>query len=161
MSEQEKREGQHGPDYDVEIDADELLSRLAEDAATYGEDYEEKRQWWHDSLNYSDEWGEARYWMLEARGGQRALSEALATLQPGGQFRNDDGTVDVRGFLRWLSARGDEAHDRSHGKFTETRQADEAETAFASVISTIRNEWPVGWPRLDDVGGNPIQEDMP
>jgi len=150
-----------GPNYEVEIDADELLARLADDAASYGADYEEKRQWWRESLTYSDEWTEARYWMFEARGGQRALSETLAKLQPGGEFRNDDGTVAVRGLLRWLSRRADSAHDRSHGPYTETRHADEAETAFASAISTVRNEWPVGWPRLDDIGGNPIQEDLP
>lgn len=152
---------QAAPDYGIEIDADELLAELADDAAAYGEKYEEKRRWWTESLDTPTEFRDARYWMLEARGGQRAYSEAIAELQPGGRYRNADGTVDVRGYLRWLSQLASDAHERSHGSYTKTRQPDEAETAYVSVISTIRNEFGVGWPRLDDVGGNPIPEDQP
>lgn len=149
-----------GPNYDLRIKADELLADLAEGAASYGEDYEEKRSWWRESPTY-DPFTEARYWMLEARGGQRAYSMTIPTIQPGGRFRNGDGTVDVRGLMRWLSNRADSAHDDSHGPYTETRQADEAETAFASILSLLRDDYGVGWPRLDDVGGTPRECDLP
>lgn len=155
------------PDYNVHIDADELLADLVEQAQDYAEDHTEKREWWHDSFDTTAEWTEARYWMQEARGGLKATSEAIAALQPethtihASNCRNDDGTVDVRAFLRWLSEEADAAHDHSHGPYTETRQADEAETAYCRIISTIRDDYGVGWPRLDDIGGNPLEADMP
>lgn len=154
-----------GPDYDVTVEANELLEDLAKRAAEYGENYEENRQWWRESPAY-DEWHEARYWMQEARGGQRAYSEAIAAIQPGetwraGRFRNDDGTVDVRAFMAWLSDAASEAHERSHGDYTETRQADERETALVAVLSLLRDDYGVGWPRLDDIGGNPVEADLP
>jgi len=148
------------PNYDIRIDADELLVDLAERAAEYGHDYEEKRQWWRESLDTVDEWHDARYWMLEARGGQRAYRDVLATLQPGGRFRTDDGTVDVRAFMRWVSQRADAAHDDRHGTHGETRQADEAESAFARVLAVLRDDYGVGWPRIDDLGGV-VEADLP
>ena len=89
------------PDYDVHIDADELLADLVEQAQDYAEDHTEKREWWHDSFDSATEWTEARYWMLEALGGLEATDQAIAALQPGAHTihapncRNDDGTVDV------------------------------------------------------------------
>lgn len=148
------------PNYNVEIAADELLSDLATKAAEYGEEYEEKRQWWTGSFDDRREWLDAKYWMLEARGGQRAYSEALAKLQPGGRCRNDDGTVDVRNFMRYLSRAADDCHDRSSGGYQNTRQADEGETANAKMLSLLRDEYGVGWPRFDDLGGV-LDEDMP
>jgi|GEM_PF-4782486 len=155
------------PDYDVRIDADELLADLVEQAQDYAEDHSEKREWWHDSFDTTAEWTEARYWMQEALGGRKATSEAIAALQPEAHTihapncRNDDGTVDVRAFLRWLSEEADAEHERSYGDYTETRQADEAETAYCRIMSTVRNDYGVGWPRLDDVGGTPLEADMP
>lgn len=153
------------PNYDVEIAADELLSDLAALAAEYGEQYEEYRRWWQGSLDHHTEFTDARYWMLEQAGGQEALSKTIATLQPESNprvnFRNDDGSVDVRGLMRWLSERGDRAHERSYGDYTKTRQADEAETAYASVLSQLRDDYGVGWPRLSDVSGTPLEEDLP
>jgi hypothetical protein len=148
------------PDYDVTVEADDLLADLAADAAEYGKDFEENRRWWRESLDF-DEWHEARYWMLEASGGQRAYAESLAALQPGGRFRADGGMVDVRGYMAWLSGLADRSHDRSHGPYTETRQAAERETAYTAVISTLRDDYGVGWPRLDDIGGTPLEEDLP
>jgi len=155
------------PDYDVHIDADELLADLVEQAQDYAEDHTEKREWWHDSFDSATEWTEARYWMLEALGGLEATDQAIAALQPGAHTihapncRNDDGTVDVRAFLRWLGDESDAAHERSYGDYTETRQADEAETAYCRIMSTVRDDYRVGWPRLDDVGGNPLEADLP
>lgn len=150
-----------GPDYDVEIDADDLLADLAERAAEYGRDYEEKRRWWHESLDTLEPWHEASHWMLEARGGQRAYAEAIAAIQPGGGYRNDDGTVDVHRYMHRLSTFADQCHEDSYGPYAETRQADEAETAYAKILSVLRDEYNIGWPRLDDVGGTPIEEDLP
>lgn len=70
------------PDYDIDIDAADLLADLATDAAAHGRDYEEKRGWWDDSLGTHSEFYNARIWMLEARGAQRAYAKAIASLQP-------------------------------------------------------------------------------
>ncbi|MGQ3723495.1 hypothetical protein [Natrialba aegyptia] len=148
-----------GPDYDVQIDADELLADLAMIAAEYAADYAEKDRWWRDSLETFEEHTEARYWSLEAMGGRIAVAEAMRKLHAEtkygstGRFHNADGTVAVREFMAWLSQRADDAHERSHGPYTETRQADEAETAYAKIISLLRDEYDVGWPRFDDLGG--------
>lgn len=147
------------PNYGIDVQADELLAELAERADDYGRNYEEKRRWWTESLEYHQEHTEARYWMHEARGGQRALADVISQLHPGGRFRNADGTVDVRGLMRWVNDRADAAHDRSHGPYTETRHADEAETAYVSVLSLLRDDYGVGWPRLDE-HGNALAEDM-
>jgi len=163
----DKRNESDAPDYDVEIDADELLAELVEQAQQYAEDYEEKRQWWYESLDGLDEWLEARHWMEEARGGLEATGEAIAALQPESHSihvqncRDEDGTVDVREFLSWLSDESSAAHNRSYGPYTETRHADEAESAYVSVISTVRDDYGVGRPRLDDLGGTPLECDMP
>lgn len=155
------------PDYGVEIDANELLADLVEEAASYAEEYEEKRRWWMESLDHCDEWHEARYWMREARGGQRAYSEAIAALQPESHalvvdcHRNEDGTVDVREYMAWLSKCATEAHERSGSVPGQNPQADEAESAYTRILSTIRDDYGVGWPRLDDLGGNPLECDLP
>lgn len=157
---------QDRPDYDVEIDADELLTDIAEMAAEYGEDYEEKRRWWMESPPH-DEFVAARGWMQEAAGGQLALSHVVAALQPENHslmvdcHRREDGTVNVRELMAWLSEQADAAHERSGNSLNPNRQANEAETAYVSVLSLLRDDYGVGWPRLDDVGGNPLEEDLP
>jgi hypothetical protein len=154
------------PDYDVDIDADELLENLVTEAVEYAEDYEEKRRWWTESLETAQECHEARRWMQQARGGQRAYSETIAALHPENHcplvdsYRNDDGSVDVRGLLRWLSNCAESAHER-RGTLNRNPQAGEAEHAYTRIISTLREEYGIGWPRLDDVGGNPLECDLP
>lgn len=153
------------PNYDVEVQADDLITDLAERATEYATDYEKKRRWWLDSPPH-DEFVEARDWMQEARGGQRAVGEAIAALQPENHsvlprcYRNADGTVDVRGFMAWLSRQADRAHEASSGPHGQTRHADESETAFAKMLSLLRDEYDVGFPRFDDLGGV-LEEDLP
>lgn len=149
------------PNYDHEIAAADVLNAFAADAADYAHDHDEKRRRWRESFDMASEFHDARYWMLEALGGRRAYHDAMIELQSGGRFRNEDGTVKLRGFMAWLSDRAESAHERSHGDYTETRQADEAETAYTEMLSTLRDEFGVGWPRLDDLGGNPLECDMP
>ena len=162
----QERKPDGGPNYEVTIDAADLLADLAADAAAHGRDYEEKRGWWDDSLGTHSPFHEARIWMLNARGAQRAYSKAIASLQPEQHtlsvetYRNADGTVDVRGLMRWLRTEADAAHDRA-GVVGENPQADAAETAYAQILSTLRDDYEVGWPRLDDVGGNPLECDQP
>ena len=153
--------GENGPNYDVEITADELLTELADLAREYAADHDEKRQWWRESFDMVSEFTEARYWMLEALGGRRAVADAMVQIQRGGESRNTDGTVNVRAFMRYCSDQADRAHERSYGDYTETRQADEAETAYCRILSLIRDDYGVGWPRLDDLGGNPLKCDLP
>lgn len=154
------------PTYDVDVEADELIADIAELAAEYGADFEEKRQWWQESPAY-DPFTEAEMWMLEARGGQRACGKAVALLQPESavagcsEFRDADGTVDVRGYMRWLLDSHDAAHERSYGGHRETRQADEAESAYSRILSLLRDEYGVGWPRLNSVSGTPVEKDLP
>lgn len=155
-----QRKTDTGPDYGVDVQADELLADYAERAAHYGEKYTYARERWEESPDYDPFW-DAKYWMLEAAGGRRAFAATMVKLQPGGRFRNEDGTVDVRGIMRWLSARADECQQDSRGDFTETRQADEARSAFTKMLSILRNDYGVGWPRLDDLSGTPIGEDLP
>lgn len=149
------------PKYDLEIAAADVLNAFAADAADYAHDHDEKRQLWRDSCDMPSEFHEARYWMLEALGGRRAYHNAMIELQPGGKFRNEDETVALREFMAWISERAEAAHQRAYGGYTETRQADEAETAYTQMLSTLRDEFGVGWPRLDDTGGNPLDCDMP
>jgi hypothetical protein len=154
------------PDYDMEIAADELLADLAEEAAEYGRDVAEKARWQREAPAF-DPYTKAMYWELEALGGRTAYAKAIATLQPENSllpsrnFREADGTVDVRAFMAWLSKQADAAHEDSYGDYTETRQASEAETAYARMLSTLRDDYGVGWPRLDDLGGNPLECDLP
>lgn len=149
------------PNYEVTIDATEVLQDLADDAAHYGEKYEYARETWENSLTDPTPFHEARYWMLEAIGGRRAYSDTLAKLQPGGRFRNDDGTVDVRGLLRWLRNRSQETNEARNGDYTKTRQSSEAHSAYTSIISTLRSDYGIGWPRLDELGGTPLECDLP
>jgi len=154
------------PNYEVEIDADDLLESLADLAGEYARDHAEKDRWWRESLETVSEYTEARYWALEALGGRRAIAETMVELQGEtkygrrGRYRNADGTVDVRGLMAWVSRRGDAAHEDARGDYTETRQADEAETACATVLSLLRDEYDVGWPRLGE-HGNPLEGDLP
>ena len=155
------KSGSVGPDYDVGIGADELLADFAEDAAQYGEKFEYAREKWQESLNYAEPFHDARFWMLEAIGGRRAYSKTIAKLQPGGRFRNDDDTVNVRGLLRWLSNRSEETNEARHGDYAKTRGSSEAHSAYSSIISTVRSDYGVGWPRLDDLGGTALECDLP
>lgn len=126
---------------DATVQADELIEELAEMSAEYGEDYEEKRGWWVDSLDHRREFLDAKYWMMEALGARRATAWAIAELQPGGRFRDTDGTVDLQGYMTWLERASEEAHQRSKGPYQKTRQADEAESAYAAVLSLLRNDY--------------------
>lgn len=158
---------QQGPDYDVEIDADELLADLVELSQKYAREYAEHDRMWRESLDTFEPFHDAKYWALEDLGGRDAIAQAILGLQPAGdayfagRYRREDGTVDVREFMRWLSQRAEYAHEDSYGPYTETRQASESETAYVKVISLLRDDYGVGWPRLDDVGGNPLEADMP
>lgn len=60
----------------------------------------------------------------------------------------------------WLSGLADDAHDRTCGS-RRNPVADEAETAFTAILSMLRDNYGVGWPRLDGVGGNPLEVDLP
>jgi len=153
-----------GPDYGVRIDADELVADLVEQAQDYADRHDETRGWYYESFDYHETHHEALYWSLEALGGLTATGKAIAVLQPESNlfrnFRNDDGSISVRDYMKWVSHQHDAAHDDSYGPYTETRQASEAESAYAKVLSTIRDEYGVGWPRFDDIGG--VREcDMP
>jgi len=155
------REEQQPPDYSKTIDADKLLRHFADHAADYAHSHDENRQRWVDSHDMLTPFHEAKLWMLEDLGGRRAFQQSMITLQADGRFRNDNGTVDLRAFMNWLSERADEAHERSFGSYEDTRQADEAETAYTRMLSILRDDYGVGWPRMDDIGGNALEEDLP
>lgn len=145
------------PDYSVDIRAGELIADLAEEAASHDEEYA-----YHAECNREDDWWQYQQWMLEEKAAMRAYATAIAMLQPEshgatvprGEFV-EDGLVKVREFMREISRLGDEAHDR------DSVQADSAESVYACVTSLLRNEYGIGWPRLDDLGGNPLEEDLP
>jgi hypothetical protein len=149
-----------GPNYDVKINADELLADLAEDAAGYGKEVIENRKSWRESWGWATEFKEAKYWMLEAIGGRRAYADIMVELQPNGRFRNNDGTVDVRGLLKSLSRASNTTNEDRNGRYENTRQASEAHSAYSRIISTLRNDYGIGWPRSDDLGGR-LECDMP
>jgi len=142
------------------IDANELLVDLAEESAVYGKDVVENRRTWRRSWDWATEFREARYWMLEAIGGRRAYSTIMGEIQPGGRFRNADGTVDVRGLMQTLHQYSSTTNEERNGPYSETRQASEAHSAYSSIISTLRDDYEVGWPRVDDLGGR-LECDMP
>jgi hypothetical protein len=142
------------PNYSVEIDAADLREDLAEKAASAA------RKHAYCARSYrEDDWCGYRQWMQEHRRKMRAYATAIAMLQPGrynvlvprGAFVGDE-TVNLREYMREISRLGDEAHDRGDR---------EAESAYAKVNSLLRNEYDVGWPRLDELGGNPLEEDLP
>lgn len=143
------------PNYEVTVAADELLADLAEKAASSAREHAYHAQSWRE-----DDWWQYREWMQNDRKKMRAYATTIAMLQPEshgatvplGEFVADDGTVNVREFMREVSRLGDQAHDRG---------SREAESAYARITSLLRNEYGVGWPRLDDLGGNPLEEDLP
>jgi len=149
------------PDYDRTIDAAELLADLADLSQYYADEYVEKRQWWNDYIGRSNDFEEARWWMLEALGGRQAITDAMVQIHPDGECRNNDGTVALRAFMRYVTDQADRAHDRAHGAYSDTRRADEAETAYAKVLTLLRDDYGVGWPRVDDIGGNALSQDLP
>jgi len=124
------------------VPADELLSDLARMAAKYGRRYEQHRRSWRESPVY-EKFTDARYWMQEAAGGRNAIARTMAKLQPGGRFRKGD-HVRVRRLLSWLHTRAERANKEAHGPYTETRRADEAESAYADVIHLVLSEYGVG-----------------
>ena len=151
------------PNYDVDVLAADLIADLVEKSAEHAKRQEEYRR-------YSREdpfWNEPLYWALEQLGAQRAYGRAIAVIQPENHmipsysFVDDGGFVKVREYMAWLSRQAKREHEDSYGPYTETRQADFAESAYAKVLSLIRNDYGVGWPRLDEVGGNPLPEDLP
>jgi len=159
------------PNYEVEIDAAELREDLAELSAKHAKRAEEYRRWDREHFEYAlpdqlpppGDLTEFGYDALEQSGRVRAFGDAIAKLQPAGRTRylNDDGTVRVREFMRWLKRRGDAAHEDRYGPWKETRGASGAESAYAKALSVIRNEYGVGWPRLDEVSATAIPEDEP
>jgi len=159
-----------GPNYDVEIDAQELATDVAElsarrarKAAEYNRDARE------EPVPLDHEYGELteyQRWALVEESAMWAFADVIAMLQPadksGPNTRYvDDGSVKVRDLLRALSRRSTEANERRNGYDTSSKQAREAHHAYSKVISLIRNDYAVGWPRLDDIGGTPIPEDKP
>lgn len=151
-------------DYTVRVEADELLVDIAEKAANHGKRMAEYRRYdIEEGFVPGRPPGQLSWYArqaLEEKKAVRAYGTAIAMLQPGwhdarvpsGEFVAGDGTVNVREYMREISRLGDAAHDRG---------AREAESAYAKVTSLLRNEYGVGWPRLDDLGGNPLQEDLP
>lgn len=143
------------PDYDVRVEADELLDDLAEKAASKAREHAYCRRNWQ-----KDGWWQYRQWMKEHRREIKAYATAIAMLHPEshdaaiplGEFVADDGTVNVREYMREISRLGDDAHDRGNR---------DAEHGYAKVTSLLRNEYGIGWPRLDELGGNPLEEDLP
>jgi len=152
------------PDYEVTVRASELREDLAEAAATHGKRMAEYRRYdRNEGFVPGRPAGQLSWYArqaVEERKAVRAYATALAMLQPEhygatvprGEFVADDGTVNVREFMREISELGDAAYERG---------AREAESAYASVTSLLRNDYGIGWPRLDDLGGNPIEEDLP
>lgn len=159
-----------GPNYDVQIDADDLLETLAERAAEHARkmykhrrDHREYDMWWEREPGQLSQY---MLWELEELGALRSYSLTITHLQPEAshswrcEYRNDDGTVDVRGLMQWLERESERAHEDSYGPHSETRQADAAETAFAKILSLLRDEYGVGWPRFDELGGV-LEGDLP
>lgn len=142
------------PDYSVHVEADELLADLAEKAAQSAREHAYHARCWRD-----DDWWQYRQWMQEERKKMTAYATAIAMLQPErycytvprGEFVADDRTVNVREFMRATSSLGDDAHDRDSRP---------AESAYARVLSLLRDEYGVGWPRFDDLGGV-LEADLP
>lgn len=156
-----------GPDYGVEVQADELLADLVEMAQDAAERRDEYREWVRDEMEYGYSVDpQFQYLVTEQTGLLTALGQAIACLQPENHgvlvrcFREDDGTVDVRGFMQWLSKEADAAHE----VVNERRNAplsSKMETGYCRVMALLRDDYGVGWPRLDDLGGNPLPEDLP
>jgi len=158
------------PNYDVEVDADELLADLAERA---GEHYDRmnERERHHREYVQTDlsrdptKLSRAQLDALESLGALEAYSNAIAMLQPESEhwknFRGGDG-VDVRGFMKEMSRLCDREDDeRNKRAYRENRQAQGAHSAYAKIISVLRDDYGVGWPRLDDVSGTALEEDLP
>lgn len=145
------------PDYDVTVETTDLLADLAENAAYHARQHAKHARNWRE-----DDWWQYRRWMLEESAAMQAYRTAIAMLQPGrhdvlvpsGEF-TDDGTVRVREFMREISRLGDDAHERG------STQARKAARMYARIESVLRDDYGVGWPRLDDIGGTPLEEDLP
>jgi len=155
------------PDYDVRIEADELLEDLMEMAQDAAETRDFHRQCWREELERGYDIDHT--WERSTRaqtGFLTALGRAIAALQPENHdmlvscFRDADGTVDVRGYLRWLKTEADRYHEIVNDRPGAPR-ASKMESGFSRVISLVRNDYGVGWPRLDDLGGNALECDLP
>lgn len=153
---------QQGPDYDVEIQASDLLEDIAGRCAQHARQHAYHRR----TIQDDPTWKEPQIWEAEEHSAMNAYWNALIKLQPtgaasAGRFLNDDGTVDVRGYMLWLSDRADAAHQDAGTFTTSQMMARKAEHAYSKTLSIIREDHGVGWPRLDELGGNPLEEDLP
>jgi hypothetical protein len=155
------------PDYDVRIEADELLADLVEMAQDAAETRDFHREVWREELERGYDIDHAWERNVRAQTGfLTALGRAIAALQPENHdmwvscFRNSDGTVDVRGYLRWLSAEADRSNEVVN-ECGDAPRANKMESGFCRVMSLVRDDYGVGWPRLDDLGGNPLECDLP
>ncbi len=154
------------PTYDIRIDADELLADLVAMAQDAAENRDEKREWYRDELERGfDIHPQYDYWVREQTGLLTALGRAIAALQPEQHdvlvdgVREDDGTVDVRAYMRWLSNEADSAHEVVEER-RDAPRASNMETGYSRVISLLRDDYGVGWPRIDDLGGV-VEADLP
>lgn len=150
------------PNYDVRIEASELIEDIAAKAETHGERLAEYRRYDREEGvifgRPAGQLSQYQRWALEEKKTVRAYGTAIAMLQPeshdvsvpSGEFV-EDGVVNVREYLREISRLGDRAHDRG---------ARDAESAYAQVASLVRDEYGVGWPRIDDLGGV-VEADLP
>lgn len=156
-----------GPDYSVQIDAEEIRKDLAAKAAAKARKADEHRQECRDycpsnALELAPgELCQYQRWALEEFAAARAYARALLRLQPRPDLSYTpddvtDGAVDVRSFMRWLKNRCEDTNDRRHGDY----QTSAAHSAYADVLSLLRDEYGVGWPRFDDLGGV-LEEDLP
>ena len=158
-----------GPNYDLEIDADELAAdiaalsaRRARKAAEYNRDAR------NEPVSLDREPGQLtqyQRWAIKEEAARMAFANVIAMLQPADKYGPnsryvDDGLVKVRALLRELSRRGSETNERRNGYDINSQQAGEEHSAYAKVISLIREDYAVGWPRFDDIGGR-LQEDLP
>ncbi len=160
---------QDAPNYDAEIDADELLADLAERAGEHYERMNERQRHHrelHPVLDIPEPGKLTREQLdaLEERGALRAYSDAIAMIQPESEhwrnYREGD-DVDVRGFMKELSRLSDREDDARHDQpYQKNRQAQGAHSAYAKILSLLRSDYGVGHPRFDDIGGV-LEEDLP
>jgi hypothetical protein len=163
------KDGKEGdaPDYDITIHTDDVLADLVEMAQDAAERRDEYRQWHRRELERGyDINPQYEYWVREQTGLLTALGRAIAALQPEQHHvlvdgcRQADGTVAVRDYMRWLSDAADGAHQVVNEK-RDAPRASKMETGYSRVLSVLRDDYGIGWPRLDDVGGNPLECDLP
>ena len=158
-----------GPNYDVEIDAQELATDVAELSARRARKAAEyNRDARNEPVRLDRDPGELtqyQRWAVKEEAAMMAFGNVIAMLHPADKYGKntryvDNGSVKVRALLRELSRRCSETNERRNGYDINSQQAGEEHSAYAKVISLIREEYAVGWPRFNDVGGR-LQEDLP